>query len=335
MIVYQYIQYLSLILVELIEKFELQGIVKKLDIELKLLKELRANIKQKTEKNKYSDVEKQIKKVKEHNYKWMLGGYNIIQKGMVKIFGQKDFSVYSYKGVPFFNNNQIQFIFNRFWNQNSNKVESLKLKEFTEKIIVFFEIFLHMTVPSGVLEDISKEKVEENESNFDMNDYYVYENKRKDLFKNNLLDEQNIYFFNLLCMVNFVKIICGEVLVIRRKSLLWFKLIAYLIMIKGIWIYDKKYNDLTEELKYIIEETKIVFKNENERKEFRKNIFHFDLPEGIKYEGSLINILIEFYTNLDIEEIEKVVDNAFEIFIKETNIILFGKVKEFIGTNVK
>ena len=97
--------------------------------------------------------------------------------------------------------------------------------------------------------------------------------------------------------------------------------------------YDKKYKDLPTPLKEIIKESNSVFKTEEDRGKFRNNIFHFDLPEGIIYEENSINALIKYYTELGVEDFEKLIEKSYETFKKETNILLFKENRMFFGTN--
>ena len=166
-----------------------------------------------------------------------------------------------------------------------------------------------------------------------MNDYFVYEKNRKDLFVNDLESHQNVFLFNLLCMANTIHIIYPEIFNIKGHILLRMKIIVYFTIVKGLWIYDKKYKDLPTPLKEIIKESNSVFKTEEDRGKFRNNIFHFDLPEGIIYEENSINALIKYYTELGVKDFEKLIEKSYETFKKETNILLFKENRMFFGTN--
>lgn len=107
---FQYIFFLSLVLVEIIDKFNLKELVTKINFKKnekeydfnKILRKIRAILKQYTEENKYCEIKKIIEKTIENNYNWMLEGYDKEQLELIERSGQKDFCVYSYEGIPYF-----------------------------------------------------------------------------------------------------------------------------------------------------------------------------------------------------------------------------------------
>lgn len=339
---FQYIFFLSLVLVEIIDKFNLKELVTKINFKKnekeydfnKILRKIRAILKQYTEENKYCEIKKIIEKTIENNYNWMLEGYDKEQLELIERYGQKDFCVYSYEGIPYFNNNQIKIFFSDF--NNGNNIDGEAILEFMARTTRFLKDFLSNF--TGII-DVKKIKNEYNKITnediigFDMNDYFVYEKNRKDLFVNDLESHQNVFLFNLLCMANTIHVIYPEIFNIKGHILLRMKIIVYFTIVKGLWIYDKKYKDLPTPLKEIIKESNSVFKTEEDRGKFRNNIFHFDLPEGIIYEENSINVLIKYYTELGVEDFEKLIEKSYETFKKETNILLFKKNRMFFGTN--
>ena len=86
----------------------------------------------------------------------------------------------------------------------------------------------------------------------------IYEKNRKDLFVNDLESHQNVFLFNLLCMANTIHVIYPEIFNIKGHILLRMKIIVYFTIVKGLWIYDKKYKDLPTPLKEIIKESNSV-----------------------------------------------------------------------------
>lgn len=286
-----------------------------------------------TDHHKYNKVLKKLEYSIKTNYESLTKDYNFIQKLRIKIVGQKDLAVFSYNGIPFLNNIQQEEFVNQFRGQK-NGLSSEDIINFSSSVTNIITLFLKTIVSSDETFDSCKIVIEEPEIHFDMNDYFLYEETRSDLFLNNLSKEQNIFLFNLLCQVNTVKFIYPEVLKLSGNTMLRFKYIVYLTLVKGLWIYKQK-NNLPLSIERLINSSDNLFKNDNNRKNFRNNIFHYDIPKNAQYRENIIDTLVEHYLEIENSEFEKHVDYCFEVFVKEVNIILFGEQKIFRASQVR
>lgn len=140
-IVFQYLPFLSLNILDLIDKFDLVEIADEYYPQnrhsfTRLLHSNRALLKQDTINKKYSVTRREILRYLDRNYDYLIKDYNILQKTRIKIKGQKDFAVYSYKGVPFFNNIQnLRFI--KLFLDASNGVKGEELSLFSYSVVNF------------------------------------------------------------------------------------------------------------------------------------------------------------------------------------------------------
>lgn len=336
-IIFQYLPFLSLNLLDIIDKFDLFEIAdeyypqSRYDF-TKLLHSNRALLKQDTINKKYSQNRKEILQLINKNYYFLTKDYNIIQKIRIKIKGQKDFAVYSYKGIPFFNNIQNSR-FNELFLGDDYVIKGEDLTQFSYSVVNFLQVFVSQFVDSEKFKAGYEEKIQYELNIFDMNDYFVYEKARSDLFTNDLEIDQNVFLFNLLCLGNSSIYLYPDVLKLEGHPQLRMKFITYLIVIKGLWIYQNDFHNLSEDLKSLIKVSDSIFKSEKNRGEFRNNLFHFDLPNGAKYEVNIINSLVKHYLNTNLEKFNSIVSESLDVFVIEANKILFGEQRKFLGTN--
>lgn len=296
---------------------------------MNLLNQSRATLKQDTEDTKYSKNRNRILKNLKNNYKILTKDYNCLQKLVTRILGQKDFFVFSYKGIPYFNNIQSMKFIDLFID-NQYKIKSEELEVFsacaTRILHVFISKYMNIEDFSYKHEDIIKNGTNE----ITTNDYFVYEERRSDFFKNNLDKELNIYLFDLLCQVNCSNFLYSSVFDLKGHPLLRIKVINYLIVIKGLWIYDKQFNNIPKSLKSIMYDSKKLFRNDDIRTSFRNNVFHFDLPNESVFEVNLINSLVKYYFGRSSDEFNCIVTDTLNTFVIEINKILFGEQKKVL-----
>lgn len=336
-IIFQYLPFLSLNLLDIIDKFDLSKVANEKYPQgkytfTKLLNYNRALLKQDTINKNYAKNRKEIMKSLNNNYYFLTKDYNIIQKIIIKIHGQKDFAVFSYKGIPFLNNIQNSKFTDLFIDGNY-AMKREELTQFSYSMVNFLEFVVTQYIDSEKLKAMYDEIIQQGLYLFDMNDYFVYEKARSDLFTNDLDIDQNIFLFNLICLVNSSNYLYPEVLKLNGHPQLRMKFITYLIVIKGLWIYQNEFHNISEDLKSIIKVSNSMFKNESNRGNFRNNIFHFDLPIGVKYEDNILNSLVRYYLNISLEKFNSIVSESLDVFIIEANKILFGEQKFFLGTN--
>lgn len=297
----------------------------------KLLQSNRSLLKQDAQVNKYRQIEKEIQQLLTKNYSLLTKDYNKYQKFIIKIIGQKDFAVFSYKGIPFMNNIQNARFISLFLNNDT--LFGGDLVKFSASTSNFLQILVSEFVNIEEYKDIFNEKVSQEPIDFDMNDYFVLDKKRSDLFINNLDVSQNVFFFNLVCLVNSTNYLYPNVFKLQGPPLHRITFITYLIMIKSLWIYQKEHPSISKALQELIEESDYIFKNDNNRNKFRNHLFHFDLPKNAKWKGDVVNSLVYYYIDMDSDKLNRLSSKAFNVFILEANKMLFGEVKYFLGTN--
>ena len=336
MIVFQYLPYLSLNLLDILDVFGHiesanndypQNIMKFSEI----MKINRLLLKQETDTNKYKKIKKQILSLLEKNYNYLTKDYNDFQNLFIKLYGQKDFAVFSFKGIPFFNN--IQYM--RFTEIFINKKENISkdLIQITSSMTSFLQKFISIHINNYNFEFIYNESIKYSELDFDMNDYYVYDESRNDLFLNDLSIDQNTFLFNLICSTNSANYLYPYVFKLKGSAMDRMRYITYLTLIKGLWIYNNEFRNLNQNLEHLINKSDVIFQNDENRKQFRNNLFHFDLDGDAKYSNNLINSLVRYHLNMSTDEFNLIVQESFEIYIKEANKMLFNEQKLFIGTN--
>ncbi|MBG9983247.1 hypothetical protein HZY86_09280 [Aerococcaceae bacterium DSM 111020] len=263
-IVFQYLPFLSLNLIDVINKFDLSELLNEAYPKGKcnfteLLNLNRLLLKQDTDVTKYSQIKNEIINSMNKNYHLLMNDYNKIQKLAIKFLGQKDFSVFSYKGIPYYNNFQHMRFY--MFLLDDNKISLEDLREFSANMTSFLQFIVSRFIDVEELNSRLKMSSSIELNKFDMNDYFVYEKKRSDLFINDLNVDQNIFLFNLLCLVNSANCLYPEVLELAGSTLLRMKFITYLIMIKGIWIYQKEFIKLPEKLSELINVSDSLFGN--------------------------------------------------------------------------
>lgn len=321
-----YVPFLSVTLLDIIDKLDCKSEVDHYYSQPKytftqLLQKHRLILKQGTEQRSCKKICNEIKKSLKMNYLYLTKDYNIIQKMCISLFGQEDFSVYTYKNLPYMNNIQNNTMHKLFLDKCGN-VSSTDIKTFAGSASNFLQCFISQYINVGALEkEVENSGVQD--SDFTMKDYFIYEQKRSKLFKNNLEDSQNIYLFNLLCLVNCSNYVYSEVLGLGGQALKRIRIMTYLIMIKGLWQYQKEFYDISLDLQRLLDEYNQLFESQKDRQAFRNHLFHFDIPVEAIYEGDLISTLINHYTCVGEEKFEKIIVNAFEVFSCEIQKMLF------------
>lgn len=321
-----YVPFLSVTLLDIIDKLDCKFKVDHYYSQpnytfTQLLQEHRLILKQGTEQRSYKKICNEIKKSLEMNYLYLTKDYNIIQKMCISLFGQKDFSVYTYKNLPYMNNIQNNKMHKLFLDKRGN-VSSADIKTFAGSASNFLQLFISQFINVGILEkEVENSGVQE--SDFAMKDYFVCEQNRAKFFKNNLEDSHNIYLFNLLCLVNSSNYVYPEVLGLGGQALKRIRIMTYLIMIKGLWQYQKEFHDISLDLQRLLDEYNQLFEKKEDRQAFRNHLFHFDIPREAIYERDLISTLINHYIRVEEEVFNTILANAFEVFSIELQKILF------------
>ena len=321
-----YLPFLSVTLLDIIDKldckFEIDHYYAQSNYTFtQLLQEHRLILKQGTEQRSYKKICNEIKKSLEMNYLYLTKGYNVFQKMCISFFGQEDFSVYTYKNLPYMNNIQNNKMHKLFLDKRGN-ISSTDIKTFAGSASNFLLFFISKFINVNTLEkEVENSGLQE--SDFAMNDYFIYEQNRANFFKNNLDSSRNIYLFNLLCLVNSSNYVYPEVLGLGRQALKRIRIMTYLILIKGLWRYKKEFPNISVDIQEILDEYDQLFEKKEDRQAFRNHLFHFDIPTEAIYKRDLISTLINHYTRVGGEKFEEILSNAFEVFSSEMEKILF------------
>lgn len=336
-VILQYLPFLSLNTLDLIQEFNIETINDLYPHSTgkftKLLSVNRNFLKTRTDSNKYSKVKKQLLKDIQINYNSLMKDYNIVQKLYIKIFGQKDLSVFSYKGIPFLNNLQIVQFLNQVKNENGEVLRD-DLMTFSSSVSNFLKFILSNILNEEQFGELDKDSIIQSHLDFDMNDYFLYEQSRSDLFTNNLEMDQNIFLFSLLCQVNSVRSIYPEIIDLQGNTIQRMKCIVYLILIKGIWLYNEDNNDSPSEFRRMVSESEKIFIGDEVRSEFRNGLFHYDIPQEAIYKENITTSLVEHYLKIEFSEFDNHMNYIFDMYIEIVNYLLFNENKLFLGSNV-
>lgn len=297
----------------------------------KMLIKNRNFLKLKTDLNKPEKIF--LKYQEEINYfnDYLTRDYSYKQKIYVKLFGQPDLSVHSFRGVPYYNN----YFGNLYL---KDVVENFTtFKEFKDEIInlsrdITICLQLITQIDYVELESIKKKQIKllHSPKEFDLNDFFL----KKRFFKSEINPSEGLFLFNLLCQINYTSIILPYVLGFKGNLYYRIKIINYLILIKGLWILSQQTSIKSKIFSDLLNSSNKLFNNEDSRSVFRNHIFHLD-TNAAENHSSWIEDLTKSTLKLDFETLNEVIDETFQIANLEINQILFGRERIFLGSNIK
>lgn len=286
-----------------------------------LIKSSRIGLKLYSDK-KISKASKRLHEISVEFNKILQAEYNDIQKRFVYLFGQCDFGVYTINDLPYGNTIQQSLYLSdviNFEAYNSLEVWEKEVQEvvfeFSKSLAQFINSIIELSGKSCLINRTSEIKLIGLKLAYD--DYFLIDEKRRNILKGDLPIEIQLQLFNILCQNNFIINVLP--LVFQSDGLLYHRsrLQTYLVSINTIKkIINKLPNEkYKKQLKEIVEVKEIYFDKDSV---LRNNIFHykiegvddsiFSIPEKYFYEFIEFNSRVEFNDFMKVisEEIIKI-----------------------------
>ena len=285
----------------------------------KLIKENRSALKLYSEHKKNKVIPK-LEDDTDLFYEFLIGNYNLIQKVFIRLFGQHDLGIYSFKRIDYANTYQLFKNIKTLYIGNEEIIVPL-MKEFGRVLANYISkahIYPVSNTPNKIFSLID---------NFTHKDVYFNDSKRFDAFNNTEDKYWRLFLYNYLCQNNFIRIIFPMVLGVRRNFYYRMKFCTYLLSIKSLDLLSKKVPKITEEYSSINElintrETIVPIKSD-----LRNNLFHYNIV-NIPYEifdekGSIFEQMVEYSVMRSFEEFDNQVDQELDKYQELINQILF------------
>lgn len=250
----------------------------------KLVKLTRVSYKLYSDK-KHNKINNMLQKEGQERLALLKKDYNFLQRNFIKIFGQKDLGVFTVNGFPYGNTSQLSIYLENILAlkpitsiSDYDKNASLFLTNYSEVLASFFNSVVNQDFSNSIDE---KKGLSLDSIILDHNDYFFYDNKRKNLLDSNLPVGTQLFLFNILCQNNFINIIMPNVFQASGSLFFRSKLQSYLISINSLALILKKYPSFINQtqvyaIQQLIVEKEKYFTFQNN---LRNNIFHYDIRE--------------------------------------------------------
>lgn len=268
---------------------------------------------------------KQLKKNSEETYRLLKTDYNIFQRLVVSMLGKCDFGVFTINKLPYGNTSQLFLYisdiinFERYKSLGVWEIEARKVVfEFSKLLSQFINTIIDSFAKSNMIDKDSQ--IELVRFNFSYDDYFLIDEKRRNILRGNLPFEVQLQLFNIVCQNNFITNVLPKIL--QSSSFLYnrTKIQTYLVSVITINNIINKYPNIKYQklLKQIIETKEVYF---GKGSMFRNNIFHY-MIQGIEESVFLnpdlyFNEFVEFYSKTDfnqfMQEISEEIDKINEI----------------------
>lgn len=294
-----------------IEGFNFETLIKNSRIGLKLYSD-----------KKIAKASKRLHEISVEFNKILQTEYNDIQKRFVYLFGQCDFGVFTLNELPYGNTIQQSLYLSdviNFEAYNSLEVWEKEVQEvvfeFSKSLAQFINSIVELSGKSSLINKTSEVKLIGLKLTY--NDYFLIDEKRRNILKGDLPIEIQLQLFNILCQNNFIINVLP--LVFQSDGLLYHRsrIQTYLVSVNTIKkIINKFPNEkYQKQLKEIVEVKEIYF---DKNSVLRNNIFHykiegvddsiFSIPEKYFYEFVEFNSRVEFNNFMQVisEEILKI-----------------------------
>ena len=271
---------------------------------------------------KIAKASKRLREISVEFNKILQTEYNDIQKRFVYLFGQCDFGVFTLNDLPYGNTIQQSLYLSdviNFEAYNSLEVWEKEIQEvvfeFSKSLSQFINSIVELSGNSYLINKTSEVKLIGSKLTY--NDYFLIDEKRRNILKGDLPIEIQLQLFNILCQNNFIINVLP--LVFQSDGLLYHRsrIQTYLVSVNTIKkIINKFPNEkYQKQLQEIVEVKEIYF---DKNSVLRNNIFHykiegvddsiFSIPEKYFYEFVEFNSRIEFNNFMQVisEEILKI-----------------------------
>lgn len=288
----------------------------------KLVKSTRVSYKLYSDK-KHNKINNKLQKAGLERLDLLKKDYNFLQKKYVKLFGQKDIGVFTLDGVPYGNTSQLSIYLEKILDLKSTtslsdfeKNSSLFLMKYSE----YIASFINSVITQPYKNNIDENKRLSLDSNIlKHNDYFFYDEKRKNLLGGNLPIDTQLFLFNILCQNNFINNVLPIVFQTSGSLLYRSKLQTYLTSINCLSLILKKYSYFINKrqiqtIRHLVEEKEIYFTFENK---LRNNIFHYDVQEIpvsiFKDKNRYFEEMVEYSVGIDFDSFIKRIDESCSI----------------------
>lgn len=250
----------------------------------KLVKSTRVSYKLYSDK-KHNKINNKLQKAGLERLALLKTDYNFLQKKIVKLFGQKDLGVFTLDGVPYGNTSQLSIYLEKVLDLKSTsslsdleKNSSLFLTKYSEYIASFINSVITQPFKNSIDE---KKSLSLDSNRLKHDDYFFYDEKRKNLLGGNLPIDTQLFLFNILCQNNFINNVMPIVFQTSGSLFYRSKLQTYLTSINCLSLILKKHSHSINErqiqtIKQLVEEKEKYFTFENK---LRNNIFHYGIQE--------------------------------------------------------
>ena len=286
-----------------------------------LIKSSRIGLKLYSDK-KIAKASKRLHEISVEFNKMLQTEYNGMQKRFVYLFGQCDFGIYTINDLPYGNTIQQSLYLSdviNFEDYDSlevweNEVQEIVF-EFSKSLAQFINTIIGLSGISCLINKTSE--IQLIGLKLAYNDYFLIDEKRRNILKGDLPIEIQLQLFNILCQNNFIINVLPRVF--QSGGLLYHRsrLQTYLVSVNTIKkIINKFPNEkYQKQLKEIVEVKENYFDKDSV---LRNNIFHykiegvddsvFSIPEKYFYEFIELNSRIEFNDFMKVisEEIIKI-----------------------------
>lgn len=257
---------------------------------------------------KIAKASKRLREISVEFNKILQTEYNDIQKRFVYLFGQCDFGVFTLNDLPYGNTIQQSLYLSdviNFEAYNSLEVWEKEIQEvvfeFSKSLSQFINSIVELSGNSYLINKTSEVKLIGSKLTY--NDYFLIDEKRRNILKGDLPIEIQLQLFNILCQNNFIINVLP--LVFQSGGLLYHRsrLQTYLVSVNTIKkIINKFPNEkYQKQMKEIVKVKEIYFDKDSV---LRNNIFHykikgvddsiFSIPEKYFCEFVEFNSRVEF-----------------------------------------
>ena len=206
--------------------------------------------------------------------------------------------------------------------------------EYSKHIGFIVEYIIKLFNKSNSISKGSKIKIDSN--NMSHKDYFLIDEKRRNILQGNLPMEVQLQLFNVLCQNNFITSVLSEVF--NSKGILFYrsKIQTYLVSVNYLIKVHNKYSEYLK--KEYEDDFKQIFTVKNKffsnNCSLRNNIFHYKIqafPEQVFLNSSSYFIdMVEYETKMNFKNLMKIVDDE----IDRINSIIY-KIINYDGLYIK
>lgn len=285
----------------------------------KIIKETRSALKLYSE-NKKNKVIPKLEDDTALFYEFLTSNYNLIQKTFIKLFGQHDLGIYSFKEIEYANTYQLFKNIKSLY-INNNEIIGTVMRE--------FGIVLANYISKASIYPVNKtpNKIFSLNDNFTHRDVYFKDFKRFNAFNSTEEKYWRLFLYNYYCQNNFIRNILPVVLGVRGNFYYRMKFCTYLLSIKGLDLLANKVPEITKVYSDIHELIKAREAIVPIKSGLRNNLFHYNV-ENIPYEifdekGNIFKQMIEYSVMTSFEEFDNQIDQELDKYQKIISQILF------------